>query len=424
MAGTGPFSNTNTRNLLDNLFVSNIAGGPYKTTITSILRPTIFTPLTIAYVTSTTGFLIGNTITITGAAIVGNNGTFLITNISTNYSITYNNSTSVTSASVNLTATTNAPPAPYTTNVDMINVRNVYVSGDIIGSTGSFWNNGGGGGSSGGTGPTGPAGSGTAYTGPTGPAGSGTAYTGPTGAGATGPTGAGATGPTGATGATGPTGAGATGDTGPTGAGGFNPNVTLIKIGTNAGASQTGASSTIAIGSNAAQLNTSGLCIAIGNNAAQGPSLSTPGLGTIAIGSDAADVGYQADKAIAIGSLAGRENQGTYAIAIGGNAGNYFQGSYAIAIGNSAGGSLQGSNSIAIGNSAGSVQGSNSIAIGANTESTTNNNVIVLNASGASLNSTTSNAFYVSPVRDRGPGLPFGCKNLGYDPAISEIFYY
>ena len=131
MAGTGPFSGTNTRNLLDNVFVSNIVGGPYKTTITSILKLSLFNPTTIASVTSTTGFLIGNTITITGAAIVGNNGTFPITNIGTN-SITYNNSNSVTSVGLNLTAISNGPPAPYTTNVDMINVRNVYVSGDFV----------------------------------------------------------------------------------------------------------------------------------------------------------------------------------------------------------------------------------------------------------------------------------------------------
>lgn len=98
MAGTGPFSNTNTRNLLDHVF-----------------KP-----------------------------------------------------------SINLTNT-----GLYTTNVDVINVRNVYVSGDIIGPTGSFWNHSGGGGSSGGSGSSGPTGS----TGPTG-------YTGSTGStGSTGPTG-------------------------------------------------------------------------------------------------------------------------------------------------------------------------------------------------------------------------------------------
>ena len=137
MAGTGPFSNTNTRNLLDNVFVSNIVGGPYKTTITTITKLSLFNPTVIAYATSTTGFLVGNTITITGATVTGNNGTFPITNIGTNL-ITYNNSQAVTSVGLNLTATSNGPPAPYTTNVDMINVNNVYVSGDIIGPSGSF----------------------------------------------------------------------------------------------------------------------------------------------------------------------------------------------------------------------------------------------------------------------------------------------
>lgn len=381
MAGTGPFSGTNTRNLLDNVFVSNIVGGPYKTTITAILRPTFFNPTTFASVTSTTGFLIGNTITITGATVVGNNGTFSITNIGINL-ITYNNSQAVTSVGLNLTATSNGPPAPYTTNVDMINVNNVYVSGDIIGPSGSFWNNGGGGGP-----------------------------TGPTGAGATGPTGPGITGPTGSTGAgvtgaTGPTGAGVTG---PTGAGGFNPNVTLIKIGTDAGASQTGASGMIAIGSNAAQFNTSASSIAIGIDAGKGGSIGLIN-GIIAIGLSAAVSGNQADNAIAIGTLAGNSGQGINSIAIG----------------NGSGGNTQGFNSIAIGYGAGgSAQGNNSIAIGTSSENTTgNNNVIVLNASGSALNSNAPSAFFVSPVRDRGPGLPSGCKNLGYDPSSGEIFYY
>ena len=110
---------------------------------------------------------------------------------------------------------------------DLINVDNIYITGNVIGPTG-----GGGSSSTGGTGPTGPKG----IPGPTGPQGipgvdANTGATGPTGsigatgAGTTGPTGADSTvtGPTGATGPTGPMGdTGATGATGPTGAAGVS----------------------------------------------------------------------------------------------------------------------------------------------------------------------------------------------------------
>jgi hypothetical protein len=137
----------------------------------------------------------------------------------------------------------------YDVKVDVLNVDNIIITGDIIGPTGSYWNHSGtdSTGYTGYTGPTGPQGipgidANTGATGPTG-------YTGPTGpqgipgidsdTGATGPTGyTGPTGPqgipgidanTGATGPTGPTGpqgipgvdanTGATGPTGPTGPG-------------------------------------------------------------------------------------------------------------------------------------------------------------------------------------------------------------
>jgi hypothetical protein len=101
--------------------------------------------------------------------------------------------------------------AGYQVKTDMINIDNIYITGNIFGPTGI--------GQIGATGPTGPAGggTGTSATGPQGP-------TGPTGANSTvtGPTGK--DGPTGYTGAnsmvTGPTGNdGATGYTGPAGTG-------------------------------------------------------------------------------------------------------------------------------------------------------------------------------------------------------------
>ena len=124
----------------------------------------------------------------------------------------------------------------YEVKLDMVNVDTLYVTGDIVGPTGSYWNpSGGGGGSTGPTGPTGPQGvpgidADTGSTGPTGDTGStgDTGYTGDTGptgdtgyTGDTGPTGEkGDTGPTGEKGDTGPTGpTGEKGDTGPGGSG-------------------------------------------------------------------------------------------------------------------------------------------------------------------------------------------------------------
>ena len=132
----------------------------------------------------------------------------------------------------------NGPTGGYAVKLDMINVDNIYVTGNIYGPSGII--NGGGTGGVSTTGATGP-------TGPAGPVGtsSNTGATGPTGSngsiGATGPTGPmclsgndGSTGPVGPTGSIGPTGVGSTGptgigytgpsgDTGPTGIGYTGP---------------------------------------------------------------------------------------------------------------------------------------------------------------------------------------------------------
>jgi len=134
MAGTGPFSNTNTRNLLDHVFVPSIVG-PYTTTITSItvvgippINPT--TKIVTATVTSTTGFKVGDSFTITGIDPLNglvNNGTFNIGGVINPNKIVFSNINAIASPTLNLTATINVP---YTTAVDMINLRNVYT--DLI----------------------------------------------------------------------------------------------------------------------------------------------------------------------------------------------------------------------------------------------------------------------------------------------------
>lgn len=91
---------------------------------------------------------------------------------------------------------------------------------------------------------------------------------------------------------------------------------------------------------------------------------------------------------IAIGRYAGITNQGLCAIAIGEYAGSYYQGTYSVALGYQAGQSSQHSNSI------------------------------VLNASGSALNTQTSNALYVAPIRSAPAS-----NALYYDTSTSEIVY-
>jgi hypothetical protein len=98
---------------------------------------------------------------------------------------------------------------------------------------------------------------------------------------------------------------------------------------------------------------------------------------------------------IAIGNLAGSNNQSGESIAIGSQAGETSQGSNAIAIGRLAGQSAQAANSI------------------------------VLNATGANLAGSTLNSFYVAPIRDLTAGqlgaTPY--FPLQYIPSTGEIFY-
>lgn len=59
----------------------------------------------------------------------------------------------------------------YDVKVDLLNVDRINITGDVIGPTGSYWNNSGGAGPTGSTGPTGPTGAASTVSGPTGPTG-------------------------------------------------------------------------------------------------------------------------------------------------------------------------------------------------------------------------------------------------------------
>ena len=117
---------------------------------------------------------------------------------------------------------------------------------------------------------------------------------------------------------------------------------------------------------------------------------------------------------------------GTNAISIGKDAGYSNQELNAIAIGNNAGKTNQGTNTIAIGQGAGAgTQGQNAIAIGYQAGQTgQHNNTIVLNALGSALNSETTNAFYVKPIRGlTGLTGPTGPNFLYYNDTTGEITY-
>jgi hypothetical protein len=124
------------------------------------------------------------------------------------------------------------------------------------------------------------------------------------------------------------------------------------------------------------------------NNVAIGFVAGTPNqvvnANTIAIGGGAGREN-QGQGSVAIGYVSGDQNQGSASVAIGGNAAQSGQGTQAVALGFAAGQNGQGDYSVAVGSFAGNVQAANSIA---------------LNATGVSLNPSTT-GFFVDPIINR-----------------------
>lgn len=128
----------------------------------------------------------------------------------------------------------------------------------------------------------------------------------------------------------------------------------------------------------------------------------------------------QAFRAVAVGALAGSEDQGTRAVAIGNQAGQYRQSGRGVAIGASSGFFEQGDSAVAIGDNAGqSNQGDYAIAVGYyaghNNQSA---NSIILNASSSILNGAAA-GFYVNPVRS----TTSSARPVVYDTTTKELFY-
>jgi hypothetical protein len=123
------------------------------------------------------------------------------------------------------------------------------------------------------------------------------------------------------------------------------------------------ATQSIALGTNAGKINqggTSGYSTAIGYKSGE----TDQGEYSLAFGTNAA-LTSQGNYSIALGSSSGATSQGAYSIALGANAGLTSQGANSLAFGSNSGHTSQGAYSVAIGDQAGRTsQGLHSIAIG------------------------------------------------------------
>ncbi len=175
-----------------------------------------------------------------------------------------------------------------------------------------------------------------------------------------------------------------------------------VVIGSDAGGGGTGTSS-IAIGDTASAKGSS--TIAIGKKAGFGATSTT---NSVIIGDLAAsDTGSYSIKAVAIGTQAGQDAMGEQSTAVGHRA--YAPGQYATALGTSTVATELGSVALGVGaqatasNSLAALDfsqagGQNNVCIGKSAQSS-NDNCIVLNASGSTLASTGTDAFYVKPIK-------------------------
>ena len=221
-------------------------------------------------------------------------------------------------------------------------------------------------------------------------------------------------------------------------------NLNSIAIG-NLAAYLNQSTNAIAIGNNAGKLYQGTTCVAIGDGAGieyQGwygiavgyrAGYIQQGGNSIAIGRESGNY-YQGNFSVGIGHHAGEKNQGNESVAIGRESGNETQGSRCIAIGYNSGNNIQSNNAIAIGyeaamnnqgansicigyNAGRDNQGLNSLAIGYNA-SATNEKSIVLNATGITLNSSSSNALFIKPIRSNT-----NSNKLLYNSSTGEITY-
>ena len=159
-------------------------------------------------------------------------------------------------------------------------------------------------------------------------------------------------------------------------------------------------SNTVSIGNQAGYYNQRNNAISIGFNSGQ----YSQGESSVSIGYQAGQTNQQ-QFGIAIGFQTGQSTQGTGAIAIGYQAGQTNQQRFSVAIGYQAGQTNQGTGAIAIGYQSGyNSQAANSI---------------VINASGSSLDNTTSNSTKINPIRDAPTASTY--RMMLYDATTSEV---
>ena len=164
-------------------------------------------------------------------------------------------------------------------------------------------------------------------------------------------------------------------------------------VGYFAGMSTQGQSAT-AIGFAAGKSGQNTYCVAVGYNAGlsaqhrggvavgYGAGQKTQGQYSVALGERAAQ-SYQEDNSIAVGFQAGWQYQNTHAIAIGHQAGRVRQNVYAVALGAYAGGTSQGIGSVAIGPRA----------------LCPVSNSIIISAKGEVYSASNANSTYINPIR-------------------------
>jgi hypothetical protein len=189
-----------------------------------------------------------------------------------------------------------------------------------------------------------------------------------------------------------------------------------VAVGTYAGRVSQGTAS-VAIGLEAGYTTQGANSVAVGWEAGQ----ETQGANSVAVGVDAG-FDTQGTGCVAVGAAAGSVSQGNASVCVGQNAGYSSIGANSVAVGVGAAGANSGTYVTAIGYGAGQAAlGSNSVAIGA--FSSTNGgsfaNTIVINATGAILDPSGANSFYVNPIADLSGGIGFNM--LGHQSATGEI---
>jgi len=208
-------------------------------------------------------------------------------------------------------------------------------------------------------------------------------------------------------------------DTGKIGIGlGVNTNGNSISIGFNPG----NGNNTINMGRGSNQNSSSNNSIAIGFASGQNNNQGN----NVSIGLQCANFSA-GQETVLVGGASGYLCSGRGAVCIGANSGynslllSPTYNTYSTNIGNTTGYSGQGINCVALGNGAGfTQQGNYAIAIGFQAGFNLQPaNSIILNASNTSLSPSTTNAFYVNPVRSQ---TGVGANLLSWNSGTSEIY--